>query len=109
MHLLLLFKAGKLAIITVAEPGAQGAGITGKQGIGVSTPNAAVVAAATVGLAGDLHIPKGGIFTIGILSIISAAGVYSAMTLFLRSTINELEVIPIVHIKLAPIFTCTAI
>jgi len=109
MHLLLLFNAGKLAIITVEDPGAQGAGITGIQGIGVSTPNAAAVAAAMVGFAGDLHTPKGGIFTIGLLSIIVAAGFFSAMTLFAGSTINVLGAAPIVHIKLAPMFTCTAI
>jgi hypothetical protein len=66
MHLLVLFKAGKLAIITVDEPGAQGAGVTGVQGIGVNTPRAAAVAAATAGFAGDLHIPKGMIFTNGL-------------------------------------------
>jgi hypothetical protein len=66
IHLLLLFNAGKLAIITVAEPGVQGPGVTGVQGIGVSTPKAAAVAAATAGLAGDLHIPNGGMFTKGL-------------------------------------------
>jgi len=108
IHLLLLFKAGKFAIITVDEPGAQGAGITGKQGIGVSTPKAAAVAAATVGLAGDLQTPNGGILTIGLLSIILAAGFFSAITLFVGNTINVLGAAPIVHIKLAPMFTCTA-
>ena len=66
IHLLELFKAGKFAIITVGAPGAQGPGVTGVQGIGVKTPNAAAVAAATAGFAGDLHIPKGIIFTKGL-------------------------------------------
>ena len=35
------------------------------QGIGVSTPRAAAVAAATVGFAIELHIPNGMMFTIG--------------------------------------------
>jgi hypothetical protein len=35
------------------------------QGIGVSTPNAAAVAAATAGLAGDIHIPNGMMFVMG--------------------------------------------
>lgn len=48
-----LFKAGLLAIRTVGDPGAQGAGMTGRQGIGVNTPRAAAVAAATVGLDSD--------------------------------------------------------
>lgn len=64
-HLQLLLRAGKLLIKTVGVPGIQGAGITGTQGIGVNTPKAAVVAAATVGFAKELHIPKGGILTIG--------------------------------------------
>jgi hypothetical protein len=108
MHLLLLFKAGKFAIITVAEPGVQGAGITGVQGIGVNTPNAAAVAAATAGLAGDLHIAKGGMFTKGLLSIILAAGLFSAMVLLAGKTTNVLGATPIVHINPAPIFTCIA-
>ena len=37
----------------VGDPGAQGAGMTGTHGIGVRTPSAAAVAAATVGFAGD--------------------------------------------------------
>lgn len=109
IHLLVLFKAGKLAIITVDEPGAQGAVVTGVQGIGVSTPNAAAVAAATAGLAGDLHIAKGGILTKGLLSIILAAGLFSAMVLLAGKTTNVLGAAPIVHIRLAPMFTCTAI
>src|SRR5437870_4664119 len=58
MHLEVLFNAGIGPIITVGEPGAQGAGVTGTQGIGVSTPRAAAVAAATIGLASDWHIPN---------------------------------------------------
>jgi hypothetical protein len=53
------------AIIAVGAPGTQGAGVFGMHGIGVSTPRAAAVAAATVGLAGELHMPKGMIFSIG--------------------------------------------
>jgi hypothetical protein len=34
-------------------------------GIGVSTPNAAAVAAATAGFVGVMHIPKGWTLTIG--------------------------------------------
>lgn len=48
------------------EPGAHGAAVRGIQGIGVRTPMAAAVAAATVGLAGLLHMPKGAMFTMGI-------------------------------------------
>ena len=43
----------------VGFPGIQGDEVTGMQGMGVKTPNAAVVAAATMGFANELHIPKG--------------------------------------------------
>jgi hypothetical protein len=69
-----LLRAGKFPTSTVADPGAQGAAVTGKQGMGVSTPMAAEVAAATVGFASDWHIPKGKMFTIGLLSIMVAMG-----------------------------------
>jgi hypothetical protein len=64
-HLLVLFKAGIPRTSTVGEPGAHGAGITGTQGCGVKTPEAADVAEATAGLAIELHIPNGGMFTFG--------------------------------------------
>lgn len=66
INLDVLLKAGLPPINTVGLPGAQGAAVTGIQGIGVSTPIAAAVAAATVGLAGELHMPKGVIFIMGI-------------------------------------------
>ena len=68
MHLQLLSRAGKFDILAW-PPGAQGAAITGMQGIGVSTPIAADVADATVGLASDWHMPKGAMLTIGLLSM----------------------------------------
>jgi hypothetical protein len=60
-----VFRAGMPPIFTIGEPGAQGAVVTGMHGIGVSTPDAADVADATVGLAMLLHIPKGLMFTMG--------------------------------------------
>ncbi len=42
-----LLRAGEPPIITVGEPGVQGATVLGMQGWGVSTPDAADVAAAT--------------------------------------------------------------
>ena len=47
MHLHVLFSAGFPPTNTVGDPGAQGAAITGVQGIGVNTPAAAAVAADT--------------------------------------------------------------
>ena len=60
-----LVSAGWLPIVTVGEPGDQGALVTGMQGWGVRTPRAAAVAAATCGLDGLVHIPKVGMFIIG--------------------------------------------
>jgi len=105
MHLLVLLSAGMFAIKTVAEPGAQGPTMVGMQGIGVSTPKAAAVAAATAGFAGERHIPKGTIFTNGLKSIILAAGTPSAIVLFKGGTINVLGAMPCVHIVVAPMVT----
>lgn len=63
LHIAVLGKAGNKPIFTRIAPGAQGVTITGTQGMGVSTPEAA--AAATAGLAIAVHKPKGGIFAIG--------------------------------------------
>jgi len=65
MHVEVLFKAGMLAMRTVGEPGVHGATTTGMHGMGVKTPNAAAVAAATAGFAGLIHAPKGMRFTMG--------------------------------------------
>src|SRR5579862_9800699 len=40
-------------------------GMLGIHGMGVKTPSAAAVAAATVGLAGDMHMPNGMMLTMG--------------------------------------------
>ena len=70
----LLLSAGMFAIRTVGDPGIHGAVVTGIHGIGVSTPIAAAVAAATVGFEGEVHMPKGVIFTNGLLSMIFTIG-----------------------------------
>jgi hypothetical protein len=54
-----------LFILVNRLPGIQGATRTGTQGIGVRTPSAAVVAAATVGFERDVHIMKPVIFLKG--------------------------------------------
>jgi hypothetical protein len=51
--------------ITVGAPGTQAETVAGIHGIGVSTPIAAAVAAATIGFAGDMHIPNGMMLTSG--------------------------------------------
>ena len=50
--------------------------MAGMQGIGVSTPIAAEVAEATVGLLGDWHMPKGRMLTIGAKSMMVAFGLF---------------------------------
>ncbi len=82
INLELLFIAGIEPISVNGFPGVHGATVTGTHGIGVKTPIAAAVAAATVGLAGDWHIPNGAMLTIGLLSIIFAAGIFDTSTLF---------------------------
>jgi hypothetical protein len=72
LHVEVLFSAGKLLIWQVAEPGLQGV-VTGIHGIGVKTPSAAAVAAATVGLDGVVHIANGLMLAIGAKSMIVAA------------------------------------
>lgn len=105
MSLELLFKAGILAISTWGEPGAQGAGITGVQGMGVRTPRAAEVADATAGLASELHIPKGSILRKGTLSIILAAGILDVITRLVGSTVKLEGATPKLHCIMAPMHT----
>ena len=76
MSLLVLFRSGFPHTSTVGAPGTQGAAMTGAQGMGVSAPMAAAVAAATVGLAILEHIPKVG----GWLSMMVHWGILATMT-----------------------------
>jgi hypothetical protein len=78
------------------------------QGIGVNAPSAAAVAAATIGLAIDLHMPKGRILSIGILSITVAAGM-PVMTALAGNTIKVPGASPIEHLSIAPPQTCLGI
>src|SRR5471032_2785459 len=88
-HFETLSSAGILAINTVGAPGTHGAMVIGMHGIGVGTPSAAAVAAITIGLAIELHIPNGMMFTIGMWSMMLAAGGPSANTLFFGSTTSD--------------------
>ena len=65
LHWQVLLSAGTSPTMTVGDPGAHGAAVTGTHGMGVRTPMAAAVAAATVGFDGDMHMPNGAIFTTG--------------------------------------------
>ena len=62
---------------------------------------AAAVAAATAGLAGFLHIPKGITLTIGALSIIVATGIEET-TLATGRTFRVAGVMPKVQVSIAP-------
>ena len=103
MHisLLELDSAGMLPISTVGLPGTHGATVFGTHGMGVSTPSAAAVAAATVGFAMLLHIPKGGMFTKGLLSMMFAAGVGASGRPAGRTTRLE-GATPKLHFIMAP-------
>jgi hypothetical protein len=90
----------------VGAPGAQGAGVTGIHGIGVSTPIAADVAAATVGFAMLLHIPNGMMLTMGTLSMMFAAGMLPVIILLTGNTTNVLGARPNEHCRVAPEQTC---
>ena len=103
-----LFSAGIPPIMQVAEPGVHGVVVTGMQGIGVKTPRAAAVAAATAGLAIDMHIPKVGMFVMGTKSMMFAAGVV-ALTLLTGNTLSAEGAIPNEHIITAPAVTWVGI
>lgn len=72
------------------------------QGIGVSTAMAATVAAATEGLVELIHIPKGIMFTIGLLSIMFAAGILPASARLIGNTTNVDGATPKLHCNIAP-------
>ena len=94
MVLQLSSKAG-IFVTSSLPPGAQGATITGTQGIGVNTPIAAAVADATVGLPRLLHIPNviGGFG----ISIMVATGRFEPITVFCDVTISVAGAAPNVH------------
>lgn len=61
-----IFSASCPLTFTLLQDPVQSSAVQGMQGMGVSTPNAAAVAAATMGFAGLEHIPKGRMFKNGI-------------------------------------------
>jgi len=97
-----LFNAGALHSKTVGAPTIQGATVTGVHGTGVGVPIAAAVAAMNIGLEGDWHIPKGGIFTNGMWSRILAAIMLLVMTV-LGVGMSELGAMPKLHFIIPPI------
>ena len=65
MSVQVLSRVGMFPRSTVGAPGTHGAVVIGIHGMGVRTPIAAAVAEATIGFAGDMHMPNGMIFTMG--------------------------------------------
>lgn len=101
MSLESLVRAGLPPINSFGLPGIQGPAITGIQGMGVSTPKAAAVALATFGFEGLLHIPKGIIFTMEMLSMIDARA-WELMTLAAGRTFNTDGAVPNEQVMDAP-------
>ncbi|MDD1669388.1 MAG: hypothetical protein LUO97_06260 [Methanomicrobiales archaeon] len=97
-------RAGTLPTITVGDPGVQGV-VTGMQGMGVRTPNAAAVAEATVGFERVVHMPKGKMFTIGAKSMMVATGFFSALTMLNGRMVRLDGATPKGHFRIAPMVT----
>ena len=79
--------------------------MAGIQGIGVSTPIAAEVAATTVGLAIDEHIPKGMMFTIGVKSMMFPLCILLRKHVREGVAMNDDGAMPKVHVIIAPVTT----
>src|SRR5271170_5899610 len=92
-------------MVTLCDPGVQGATVIGMHGCGVSTPCAAAVAAATWGLDIDWHIPNGAMFTFGCMSWMLAALLSSPVVSFVGSTLRAAGDVPIEHVSWAPLTT----
>lgn len=78
----------------------------GMQGCGVKTPDAAAVAAMTCGLAGQAHMAKGWMLTIGRWSMMVAAGWLLDSMRFIGKTVKVEGAAPKLHCKTAPLTTC---
>lgn len=90
-------------------PGIHGEVVIGTQGIGVSTPNAAAVAAATVGFANEVQAPNGGILATGAKHELFADGTAGVSICPLGITTRLEGAAPKVHIIVAPMQTAVAI
>jgi hypothetical protein len=82
---------------TAGFVGIQGEVTAGAHGIGVNTPKAAAVAAATVGFDNAEHIPNVAILTTGIKSVIVATGNPPAKTRAFGTTTRGDGVVPNEH------------
>jgi hypothetical protein len=72
--------------------------------MGVNAPNAAAVAATTIGFAIDWHMPKGMMLSMGLLSMMLASGTL-VITKLEGRTIKEPGAMPKLHFSMAPMQT----
>ena len=72
------------------------------QGMGVSVPRAAAVAAAVGGKAKERHKPNGAKFTIDWWSLMLAWGCLAKYMVRVGNTVNLAGLVPIVHFIIAP-------
>lgn len=96
-HVHVLVSISIFPSVTVAEPGIQGSAVAGMHGMGVSTPIAAVVAVKTTGLASDMQVANGMMFTKGLLSMMFAAICSPHWTILIGKTCNTEGADPITH------------
>lgn len=94
-----------LAINTVGDPGIHGAVMTGVQVPGVSTPRAAVVWAAVIGLARLVQRPNGMTLRKGTLSMIVAGGLLSIKAALAGRAMSVPGERPKGHVSTAPLTT----
>lgn len=102
IHISPVWSTGAIPAVTVGFVEIHGDGITGMQGIGVSTPKAAAVAVATAGFVMVEHIPNGLIFSKGTKSLIVATATPETNTEFFGRTQSVDGAIPKEHFKQAP-------
>jgi hypothetical protein len=89
--------------ISTRELEIHGAGVTGTHGMGTRTPSAAAVAEATTGFAIDRHIPKGKMFTSGLLSMMFPTGGPWPRTRLTGRTFRGAGVSPMVQRNMLPV------
>lgn len=106
VHRLQWVSAGMFFTLTNGAPGDHGEAVAGMQGMGVSTPIAVAVADATIGFAGEVHMPKGRIFLKGVKSKIVAAGIFCAVDSLSGMTSKLEGAKPKLHFNMAPETTC---
>src|ERR1700750_2825992 len=89
----------------VGAPGTHGPTVTGVHVPGVSTPRAAAVWAAVIGVARLVHRPNGRMLANGFMSMMFAAGWFSIIMRFSGVTISVPGAIPKLHMVPAPLTT----